>query len=214
MQGVLIDMENKDILDSIKKHKYIFIGEIHGTKEIPEIVFSLMKPILNEKIIFCLELPQSAEKVLHQFFEGRITEKKLFSSDILKDSVSDGRFNKNTLSLYKSLHDNRVIIKCLEDYDCEDISKRDENIAKRFLEIIKKENADKYFVYAGNCHTINESVQIQGFTIKPIKIYFQKDFTKKILTISFSVGCSITFSKKTNTFDYALQYKAFNNIRA
>ena len=200
---------NKQVIDLIEKHKYIFIGEIHGTKEIPEKIFELIKSVIkNKKIIFCLELPKQAEKELYKYLNKNIIREELFKSKYLQGAVFDKRLDEDRLAMYEKLHKNGVILRCLENYDIEDINKRDEEMAKSFLEIIK-EKANKYFVYVGNLHIIDEEIEIMGMKVRPIKIYLSKDILSNALTIQFSKGEKeeAIFNKKTNTINYSLVLK-------
>src|SRR3989344_2614767 len=200
---------NKQVIDLIEKHKYIFIGEIHGTKEIPEKIFELIKPaIKNKKNIFCLELPKQAEKELYKYLNKKIIKEELFKCNFLQGAVFDKRLDEDRLAIYEKLHKNGVILRCLENYDIEDINKRDEEMAKSFLEIIK-EKANKYFVYVGNLHIIDEEIEIMGMKVRPIKIYLSKDILSNVLTIQFSKGEKeeVIFNKKTNTINYSLVLK-------
>ena len=202
-------MEKEQVTDLIEKHKYVFIGEIHGTKEIPKKTFELIKPaIKNKKNIFCLELPKQAEKELYKYLNKKISKEDLFKCNFLHDAVFDKRFDEDRLAIYEKLHKNGVILRCLENYDIEDINKRDEEMAKSFLEIIK-EKADKYFVYVGNLHIIEEEIEIMGMKVRPIKIYLSKDILSNVLTIQFSKGEKeeVIFNKKTNTINYSLVLK-------
>jgi len=42
-------MKKEQIKRLIEKYKYIFIGEIHGTKELPKFTFNIVKQILKKK---------------------------------------------------------------------------------------------------------------------------------------------------------------------
>ena len=61
--------------------------------------------------------------------------------------------------MYDQLYKNDVILRCLENYELKDINKRDEEMAKTFLDIIK-EKADKYFIYIGNFHIVDEEIEV------------------------------------------------------
>lgn len=128
------------------------------------------------------------------------------NSYFLRDAVSDKRITNNILSFYKKLHKCGVIFKGLDDYHNEEINKRDMLMAKRFIEIIKNNLADKYILYIGNMHLIEKSIKIGKFQVNPIKIYLPKDILKKSLTIQFYKGNKekIVFNKRTNTINYNL----------
>lgn len=203
-------MRKKDVNEFIKKSKYIFIGEIHGTNEIPKSVFKLFYPIIKKnKIIFCLEIPKQADKELYRHLNNKIKKRDFLNSSFLKDAIFDKRITNDILSFYKKLHKYGVIFKGLEDYSNEKIDKRDELMAKRFIEIIKNNLADKYILYIGNMHLIEKPIKIEKFRVNPIKIYLPKDILKKALTIQFYKGDKekIIFNNETNTVNYNLVLK-------
>ncbi len=202
-------MNKDEIKKLIEKHKYIFIGEIHGTKEIPEKTIELIEPIIkNKKIIFCLELPKQAEKELYKYLNKKISKEELFKSKYLQDAVFDHRIDEDRLSMYEKLYENGVVLRCLENYDIKDINKRDEAMAKSFLEIIK-EQVDKYFIYIGGMHIIDKEIELNGMKVRPIKLYLPKDILDNVLTIQFnkSEKEEINFDKKINTIKYRLVLK-------
>ena len=126
-----------NIVRYISKHKYIFIGEIHGVREINYRIFEILKALGKEKIVLCIEMPRQAEDILIKFLQGKISKNELFKSEHLADMLQDKRLHDGTLSLYKKLYDKGVDINGLEDYDGEP-SERDKNMAERFMEIIKE----------------------------------------------------------------------------
>lgn len=200
----------KNIISQIKKNKYLFIGEIHGTSEIPKKVIGLIKNLAKtNKIVFCLELPKQIEQELNEFLKKKVTKDKLLSSPYLEDALSDNRFNHNIVSMYMELNKENIKIKCLEDYYLKDITKRDEIMANNLKEIIEKEKADLFIIYAGNMHVLDKSIKIGNFIVNPIKIYLNKDIINKSLTIQFNEGNheSIIFDKNRKTFTWNLRIR-------
>ena len=179
-------MKKEQIKRLIEKYKYIFIGEIHGTKKIPNVVFDIVRQILKKnKIIFCLELPQQAEEVLYAYLRANINKKELLASKYLQDAIFDSRINDDILLLYEKLNMAGVELKCLENYEIENVNYRDQEMAKKFLNIVKKNKADKYFVYVGSMHTLDKSIQIKNFKINPITIYLHQGIKDNLLVIQF-----------------------------
>ncbi len=179
-------MEKKQLIGEIKKHKYIFMGEIHNTKNIPKIVFDLISNlIIEEKILFCLELPKQSEFFLNLYFNNKISKKVLYSSKFLKDSLKDKRLNNNTLILYKKIYKLGIKIKCLEDYNCNPY-KRDESMAERLLYLINKYNFDKYITYLGNIHILKKETNIAGFNVKPLISYLPNNIILNSFIINFN----------------------------
>ena len=114
---------------------------------------------------------------------GERTKKELFAAKYLQNAISDSRINDDILLMYERLYGVGVVLKCLENYDFENVEYRDKEMAKRFLDIIKEEKADKYLIYAGNMHFLRKSTQILGFKINPVPIYLPKTVVNNVLTI-------------------------------
>ena len=202
-------MDKNQIKKLIEHSKYVFIGDIHGTKEIPEKIFEIIRSILKKKkIIFCLELPQQAEKELYAYLNKKMSEKEFLQSKYLEDALFDHRIDKDRLSLYKKLYENNVILRCLENYDLENINERDKVMAMNFMELIQ-EHAEQYFVYVGGMHIIDEEIEIMGMKVKPLKIYLPKNISEDTLIIQFenSEKEEIDFTKENNTLHYKLILK-------
>lgn len=208
-------MNKRHFITLLREFKYIFIGEIHGTKEIPKTTFERIRPLFkNNKIVFCLEIPKQAEKELYEYLNGKTKKQQLLNSIYLNDAKNDKRISNNILIMYKNLHKAGIIFKGLEDYNDENPYERDKNIAKRFIKIIKDIDADKYIIYMGNMHLIEKSIKIGKFQVNPIKIYLPKNILRKSLTIQFYKGDKekIVFNKKTNTINYNLALKNLENM--
>ena len=200
-------MKKEQIKKLIKKHKYIFIGEIHGTEEIPLRVFELLKEtIKNKKVVFCLEIPKEANIELYKYLQGIIGKDKLFSSVYLKDAVNDSRINDSILRMYEKLYVLGCTFKGLENYDNENPNERDKEMASIFMNIINENKAHKYVVYLGNLHTIDKSIKIGKFVVNPIKTYLPKEIIMDSLTIQFGNGSKreVKFDKKINTVYYSI----------
>ena len=211
-------MKEEEIKKLIKKHKYVFIGEIHGTKEIPIKVFELLKDAINgKKVFFCLEIPKEANTKLYNYLEGSIRRNKLFSSVYLKDALNDSRINSYLLHMYRKLYTMGGTFMGLENYNNENTSNKDEWMAYELLDIIKrnKNNVHKYIIYLGNFHTLDKKIRIKKFLLTPIKTYLSKNILSQALTINFSRSSrkKIIFDSKTNTINYFMQLKKTNQFK-
>ncbi len=199
-----------NLINKIKQSRYLFIGEIHGTKEIPKKTTDIVKELaINKKIIFCVELPKQLEKELNNFLDNKISKKELFSSMYLKDALYDNRINEDIILMYKELKKSKVKIICLEEYNLDKIEKRDEEMAKNFKEIIKNEKADIFIIYAGNIHLFDKTEKMGEFIINPIKIYLDKEIIDNSMTIQFTnkEKEKINFNKENSTIEYNLKIK-------
>ena len=96
-------MKQEILIELMAKKKYIFIGEIHGTKEIPQKTKELIYQLKNKSIIFCGEFPYQAEREIEKYIKGQITKKELFTSKYLVDAMYDKRVTEDILELWKDL---------------------------------------------------------------------------------------------------------------
>ena len=140
---------------------------------------------------------------------SKINKKELLSSKYLQDAIFDSRINDNILLMYERLYSAGVVLKCLENYEIENIDYRDQEMAKKFLNIIKENRVDKYFVYVGGMHALDKSIQIKNFKINPINIYLPQEIRDNLLVIQFNRGKKeeIRFYKKTKIINYNLVLK-------
>ncbi len=204
-------MKKKDIIGIVNKYKYVMIGEIHGTTEIPKIVFDIIKCIKNEKIIFCLEIPEQAERELYLYLNNKIKEDEFLYSNYISDAVHDKRITASILNLCENLNNKGVIIRGLEDYNLTNIDERDKTIADNFVKLVNTIKADKYFIYVGNMHTFDKQIKIENFVVNPLKLYIPNEILDKLLTIQFdnSESEEIEYDTKSNVINYKIKLVKF-----
>jgi len=174
-----------DLFLVLSQHKYIFIGEQHGKKSISEKVFSLIEN-LEGKIIFCVELPQEVEDLLQKFLQGKITRNFFFASPYLEDALHDHRLHSGILELYQKIYSKGGTVHCLERYEAtaeESIKKKDQNMAKKFLDILHKEKANYYIIYTGHAHVMRKEQDLFGFHITPIPIYLPEEIVEEAVIL-------------------------------
>ncbi len=182
------------------------VGEVHGTKKIPKILFEILDKIKDEKIVFCLEIPEQAEDELCLYLNGKLKESEFLSSPYISDAVQDKRITANVLELCRGLYSKGVIIKGLEDYNLLKVNERDRVMVENFIKIIDTIKADKYFVYVGNAHTLDKQIRMGNFVVNPLKLYLPKDMLNRVLTIQFenSEDEKIEHDTRTRTIRYKL----------
>ena len=62
----------KEIISKIKNKKLILFGEIHGTKEIPELLSTFFNDVAkNESFNLCLEIPDEFQEQLNSYIDRK-----------------------------------------------------------------------------------------------------------------------------------------------
>jgi len=209
-QRIVRTMKQEDLIERIAEKKYTFIGEIHGTKEIPEKVKELISMLKKRSLIFCGEFPYQAETEIEMYLRGEITKKELFTSKYLADAIYDKRITEEILKLWSELFKRGSSIKGIEDYDLENIQERDKKMAEQFLKIIKKYPANQYILYCGGLHLLDKITKISSFTVNPIKIYLPNEIIKEAITIQFYPGAQEEIRVKDQTIEYYIPLKEIN----
>ena len=196
-------MNRQQVIGKIKKHKYIFFGEIHGTKEIPKTTLELLKNIKGKNVL-CLELYEQVEKSLLAYIKGQ--KNYFLDSQYTKGPISDKRITENTIKMYKELYKMSFKLMYLEDYNSKKIKERDKNMANKFTEIVRNNKFDKYFIYIGNLHLIEKQYNFGIFKIGSIKPYLPEDIRKDALTILYFKGKEekISFNQKLNRINFTV----------
>lgn len=147
----------------LSKKRFIMLGEIHGTKEIPKIV---------QKILVSLAKNQS----LNLFLEVPVNQQKFLSKKTIPfykhQKVNDGRNSKEYFDLIKSLR-SKIKIFFIDPLDWKN---RDYKMYKNIKKIMNKNNNSGIFL-AGNIHTSTRIFKWQDKTIKSAGCFLKKSFS-------------------------------------
>ena len=145
--------------------KYVFVGEIHGTKETPEFFLEVVSEYARtgKHCIIGLEIPSSEEKAINDYLFADDSEVANKESIMLSSmfwhvpaSTYDGRASKAMLDMIKGLRKlvidekrNRLILIGFH-------SKSDKDAARYIKEVLSKQD-DAYFIgLSGNIHARNK----------------------------------------------------------
>ena len=149
-----------DINSRIKDKSLIFIGEIHGTKEIPMILIDYFR-IISEYYDFniCLELPPDTQKNINLYLDsGNEVYLNKLSFFSYKNN-SDGRNSLEYLQLIKSIYsinknrNKKISIFCFDVSLKENIKTQNEREEKMAENIFNKIFTNKKLsVITGNIH--------------------------------------------------------------
>jgi len=137
-----------DILKKIDKKKVILFGEIHGTKEIPNLLSDFFSDLSKrESFNVCFEIPSNQD----DFFTDK--------------NQRDGRNSLEYFNLINKLKELRnVKIHFVDINDAKDIKNRDKIIADNVLKALDK---NKTFAVLGNIHASKNKIIIGSLNIIP-----------------------------------------------
>src|SRR3989344_7858827 len=142
-----------DIKEKIKNKKLVVFGEIHGTKEIPEMLSQFFSELAKEEDFdICLEIPTEFQNNIKGFFN--ICEKNIKNSDG-RNSLEYFRLIQNLKKLNEK-HNRNIKIFCIDmglnillDNKKNLQNIREEIIAKNILKSLSNK---KTFAILGNVH--------------------------------------------------------------
>jgi len=177
----------QEINSLIKNKKLILFGEIHGTKEIPELLSKFFSELAEkEDFNLCLEIPDEFQKNIDSFLltgNENILKNVLFFS---KDFCLDGRNSLEYFNLIKNIYSTNILrrrkikIFCV----CPSLAKSQEELeimlAKNILKIIDK---NKTFAILGNVHSSKKEIQIYTQKIIPAGFLLHRKLKDKLFSI-------------------------------
>lgn len=143
------------IKNKIKGKKLILFGEIHGTKEIPNLIEEFLIDIAKEEDFdLCLEIPEEFQKNINEFFEQGNENKLKEISFFSKPYNQDGRGSLEYLNLIKKIYEinieynKNIKIFCI-DSDANNQEEKEQLIASNIIKVLKNK---KIFVILGEVH--------------------------------------------------------------
>lgn len=214
------------IISKIKNKALVLFGEIHGTKEIPELLSRLFVEMsAKEDFNLCLEIPVEFQNSISLFMktsdENLLKTIPFFS----KNDSPDGRNSLEYLNLIRDIcevnlrNKKRIKIFCI-DPSANSQKEKEEGLADN---IIKSSKNKKTFVILGNIHASKEVVNLPGISIIPTGRILSEKLGNQVFTINilplkgkfFNLGIKEikNNSKDSNYFvnkgfDYILEIKS------
>jgi hypothetical protein len=161
----------QEIIPKIKDKQVILFGEIHGTKEIPELLSNFFKDIsTNESFNLCLEIPDEFQGQINSYMNSG-------DYDILKNILffsikycTDGRNSLEYINLIKTIykinyeHNYNIKIFCVLPSLAKSQEEVEKGIANKILETI---NNNKTFAIMGNIHASKKKINFPKQKIVP-----------------------------------------------
>lgn len=150
----------EELKEKIKASKIILLGEIHGTKEIPEILFKFLNSI-EEDFYLCLEIPNEFQNNVEEFY---------------KEPSPDGRNSKEFLDFIKNLNKK---IYCVDSF-VRSQEEKEENLAKNILSL---SNHKKIIVILGEIHASKEKIILGEQEIFPAGSLLKEKLNDDLLCV-------------------------------
>ena len=193
----------EELQELVDKKRFVFFGEVHGTKEIPKKVEQLLSKTRSG--IFCAEFIVQALPKVKEFLRDEITQEQILNEKWLKEAVHDRRVTPSILSLWKELFNNNTCVEALEDYNAPFTcaADRDRMMAQRFTSFVNRNPEKRCFIYVGGMHLLDEELTLGQFTVTPLKTFLPKKIREQALTIQFEQGeKNITYDESKNVVIY------------
>lgn len=177
-----------EIKDKIKDKYLIIFGEVHGTKEIPEMLSQFFSEIAKEEDFnVCLEIPEEFQENPYSFFK-------------MDDNViSDGRnsleyFNLiNKLKILNKKYNRNIKLFCVDPIAHSQEEKED-GLAKN---ILKSLSGKKTFAIVGNIHAYKKIINLTEMKIITSGSMLSDNLNDKMFSINIS-------PKKGGFFNFGL----------
>lgn len=160
----------KDLKEKIKDKKLILFGELHGTKEIPDMISNFFSELaIEEDFNVCLEIPEEFQKQIINFMDigdEKILEKIPFFAYTVN---SDGRNSFEYINLIKNLRllnkkYNREIKIFFVDSDSNTQENKEKNISENTIKILSNK---KTFMVLGDIHASKNQFSLGRLNIIP-----------------------------------------------
>lgn len=159
----------QNIIPKIKNKKIILFGEIHGTKEIPQMLSSFFKDLAKyEDFNLCLELPEEFQYIKLE----RI-------SSLAKENYMSGLISEEYIKLIKEMPENIKIF-----FIVPDSVKNQEEMEKGIADnILKLANNKKTFAILGNIHASKNKITMGNLTIIPAGFLVYEEIGDEIYSV-------------------------------
>ncbi len=157
------------IISKIKDKKIILFGEIHGTKEIPQILSNFFKDLArNEDFNLCLELPEEFQNVKLD---------KILS--LVKEEGTSGLISEEYIELIKEMPKNVKLV-----FIAPNLIKSQEEMEKGIADnILKLINGKRTFAILGSIHSSKNKITMGNLTITPAGFLIHKELKDEMYSI-------------------------------
>jgi len=141
-----------DIYPLLAKDKIIWLGEMHGSREVPSLLLSFFRLIKkhDKTPIVALEWPDSLQKHVDHFLKTGDLE-PLFSHPSFYKHMHDGRSSEAMVELLKKLREEKV--EKIHCFDTDLPIDREKFMYESLLNFTEKNTFSKIILLSGNVHS-------------------------------------------------------------
>jgi hypothetical protein len=176
----------QEIISKIKERQLILFGEIHGTKEIPELLSKFLEDIsINESFNLCLEIPDEFQEQINSYMNsgdyGILKNILFFSIEYCTDGRNSLEYINLIKTVYKinSKHNKNIKIFCVFPSLAKNQEEVEKGIANKILEIIN----NKTFAIMGDIHASKKEINFPQQKIVPAGFLIYKKLKDKMGSI-------------------------------
>lgn len=168
----VFDAAIAEILAQLPKEGVLFIGELHGTREMPLLVPQFVKALVLARTSCTVhwEVPQEYEHAVRSALQTDSSWSVLggwFSS-----AGSFGGWTEAHIAVLRELsglsREGDVSIACFDHLGCSSPAERERQMAQTLIDRFSRERERFHLVYCGNVHAQTRNPQIQGLTYPPV----------------------------------------------
>lgn len=142
-----------EIISRIKDKKLILFGEIHGTKEIPELLLNLFNDLAKDEVFnLCLEIPEE--------FQNVDIDKIL---PLAKETGTSGLISEEYINLIKKIN-KKIKIFFIVPNSIKTQEEMEKGIADNILRLF---NGKRTLVVLGSIHASKNKITIGNLNITP-----------------------------------------------
>src|SRR3989344_659552 len=168
----------------LESHRLILLGEIHGTKEIPLKVKSIIRGVARKINFVFLEIPKVQQKYVDRYLMTN-NEQYLYEIPFFRNPLKEGRDSKENLFLIRNIKNlqskyPKITIICV---DSDKEVDRDYFMYKEIKKYLK--GGINIFI-TGNIHANKEIVRINKRELKPCGYYLKKWLRNDLITVNFA----------------------------
>ena len=190
----------KEIISKIKGKKLVLFGEIHGTKEIPELLLNLFSDLAkNEDFNLGLEISNEFQNV---------EPDKILS--LAKETGTSGLISGEYIKLIKELPKNINLF-----FIAPNSIKNQEEMEKEIADnILKLADGKRTFVILGNIHASKNKIEMGNLKIVPAGFLIHQKLKDEMCSVLlkpqsgefFNNGVRKVVSNEDNSFDKNFDY--------
>jgi len=141
--------------DLIRDKRVIWLGELHGTKEAPQLFLGLVKLVCKHHPtppVIALEIPTTDQRALDRYLANE-DDSFLRSSPFFSSKLKDGRSSQALVALLSLLRKEKIAaVVCFDSPGAESPQQRDTAMAENLQACARKYPGAKLLVLSGNIH--------------------------------------------------------------